>query len=45
MGAAESSSRWSALLHDVTALVERRRTPRWTRPAAALHARIDALRP
>jgi uncharacterized membrane protein YccC len=45
MGAAESSARWSGLLHDVTALVD---TPKETvldAPAAALHARIDALAP
>jgi uncharacterized membrane protein YccC len=45
MGAQEVSQRWSALLHDVTALVE---TPKETALAASgaeLHARIDALAP
>jgi uncharacterized membrane protein YccC len=45
MGAAESSSRWSTLLHDVTALVDTPKDTVLDAPAAALHARIDALAP
>jgi uncharacterized membrane protein YccC len=45
MGAAESSSRWSVLLHDVSALVDSPKDAVLDAPAAALHARIDALAP
>jgi uncharacterized membrane protein YccC len=45
MGATASSERWSALLHDVTALVDTPKETPLDAPAAALHARIDALAP
>jgi len=52
MGATESSERWSALLHDVTALVDTPKEAVLDAPAAvldaaaaSLHARIDALAP
>jgi uncharacterized membrane protein YccC len=45
MDAAESSARWSALLNDVTALVDTPKETALDAPARALHARIDALAP
>jgi uncharacterized membrane protein YccC len=45
MGAVESSARWSGLLADVTALVDTPKEVQLDGPAAALHARIDALAP
>jgi uncharacterized membrane protein YccC len=45
MGATESSSRWSTLLHDVTALVDSPKDSALDAPGRELHARIDALAP
>lgn len=45
MGATESSARWSALLHDVTALVDSPKDTVLDAPGRALHERIDALAP
>jgi uncharacterized membrane protein YccC len=45
MDATESSERWSALLHDVTTLVDTPKETSLQAAGAALHARIDALAP